>query len=175
MTFLIKLSEAENCLIFSPCPLYCSCFISKNSQSSVLYERRWIVWDSNINGGCDLHGLLKLVPNQSTAPPLWPSCPFLLLSLSCQSQFITLAPVSLLPKNSYRVRLFRVGLKKKKKKFVFEHFREERKNSVKMNRTFKRGLPWNLFFCCSHAVFMFELNFCWLCFGSFPLTNQGQS
>lgn len=125
MTFLIKLSEAENCLIFSPCPLYCSCFISKNSQSSVLYERRWIVWDSNINGGCDLHGLLKLVPNQSTAPPLWPSCPFLLLSLSCQSQFITLAPVSLLPKNSYRVRLFRVGLKKKKKSLSLSTFEKK--------------------------------------------------
>lgn len=127
MTLVIKLSSAwwELAHLFSLCLFCCSCLFSKNSQSSVVYERRWIVWDSNINGGCDLHGLLQLVPNQSTAPPLWPSCSFLLLlSLSCQSQFITLSPVSPLPKKLLRSLTFSSGIIKKK--FVFEHFREER-------------------------------------------------
>lgn len=174
MAILIKLSEAENYLIFSPSPVWRSCLFSKNSQSSAVYERRWIVWDSNINGGCDLHGLLKLVPNQSTAPPLWPSCSFLLLvSLSCQSQFITLSPVSPLPKKTpIESDFFEWALKKKRSLSLSTL---EKKGFCENESDFQRGLPWNLFFCCSHAVFMFRLNFCWLCFGSFPLTNQGQS
>lgn len=83
--------------LFFPTNLLLSCLLL--CFSSFLQRtdgRRWIVWDSNIDGGFDLRRLLKLVPNQSTVRSLWPSCPSFFpvstsLPISWQSPFISLS------------------------------------------------------------------------------------
>lgn len=87
------------------CLLLCASLFFPQWADKVVYQGRWIVWDSNIDGGFDLHRHLKPVQNQSTVRSQWPSCPSFFpvsvsLSISCQYPFISLS-ISILPSHLF--------------------------------------------------------------------------